>query len=181
MPGVQGDMGPAKHQAEVAPIIVSTTRFGHDVMEFGFCQILERQSGDGTLVVLPFQKIQLASTGIRQGSAKERSSPPFFPIRGQPGIKGTVRPLNLLKAESGETRVSQEGHQFALRSVRRRHREFLVVDSGEAVIGLSGRDLSAPATGPFAERPQCPVGEPTEGPGTVVGAVVIAEDPELPS
>ncbi len=57
MPGMQGVVSPAEHQTEVAPVIVSATHFGGDLMEFGFSQIFKWQTGDGTSVVLPPQKI----------------------------------------------------------------------------------------------------------------------------
>lgn len=83
--------------------------------------------------------------------------------------------LDLLVAKSVEARVEKERYQLARWSVRRGHREFPSVHPREFAEGFGKCHRSAATAHPFTERPQGPVGEPTEHCCTVVGAIVITE------
>jgi hypothetical protein len=58
MSSVQRLMRPRQHQAEIVPIIVATDMLGNDVMDFYWQFVVQRQTGDGTSVFLPFQEVK---------------------------------------------------------------------------------------------------------------------------
>ena len=138
-------------------------------------RILQGQTGDGAPVMLTLQKMHPAFAYLSHRSAKQGLFSPLLPVWRQSRVQGTIRPLNLLKAEPVEAGVGKESHQFARRSVRRRHREFLSIHQRELAVCFGRGHLSAPPAHPFTERPHGPVVQPPEHGRTVVGAIMIAE------
>ncbi len=125
--------------------------------------------------MLAFEEIHPQFASIGNGSAKHGLYSSLLPIFRDPWVEWAVSPFDLLEAESVEARVGKESHEFALRSVRRGHHEFLTIHQRELAIGLGRCHLSATSADPFTERPQRPVGEPLEHGRTVVGAIMVAE------
>lgn len=158
VPGAQRLVRPLQHQTEIIPVIVPPHAFRRDVVDLHRGRILQRQPGDGAAVLLPFQEVTLEPACFRQGASKQGLRSPFLPVRRQPGVEGTVRPFDLMVAQPVETRMGQQRDQSARRSVRRGHVESLAVDPRVAVVSLRGCHRAVPATRPFTEGPQCPVG-----------------------
>ena len=140
-------------------------------------QILQRQAGDGAPVVLPFQEVSLQFACVRHELVRNKASyPPLFPVLRQPRVQGTVRPLDLLKAEPVEARVGQQRDQFARRGVRRGHRESLAVDPREPAVGFAPLSSFRSGGSPIY-RTSAASSWSTDWNtcGTVVGPVMIAE------